>query len=381
MSDDPNRDPNPEPTADGPGEGATPVEMTTPWRRDLGEVGELLAAWAQARVGPDAVVTDAASPGNGMSSETVLFVMTVGGETRRYAARLAPALDVYPVFRDYDIELQARCMRVVREHTAVPAPEVCWVELDPTWLGTPFLVMGRIDGEAPPDIPPYVFEGWVLDATPAQRAALQRRTVEALVGIHSISADAVDLAFLDRDAPGATPLRRQLGAQREYYEWARDGITYPLIERTFAWLEEHFPPEGPAVCLWGDARIGNVLYRDFTPVAVLDWEMAALGPREVDVAWMIFLHTFFDDLAVRFGLPGMDDLMQRDAVVADYEELSGVRLGDLTWFAVFAALRFAIVSVRTSTRGIAYGQMEQPADPDDLIMFRGLLTRMLDGEA
>ena len=46
---------------------------------------------------------------------------------------------------------------------------------------------------------------------------------------------------------------------------------------------------------------------------------------------------------------------------------------------MLAALRFAIVSVRTSTRGIAYGQMEQPADPDDLIMFRGLLERMLDG--
>ena len=50
----------------------------------------------------------------------------------------------------------------------------------------------------------------------------------------------------------------------------------------------------------------------------------------------------------------------------------------LEWFEVLAALRFAIVSVRTSTRGIAYGQMEQPAEPDDLIMFRSLLERMLD---
>ena len=46
---------------------------------------------------------------------------------------------------------------------------------------------------------------------------------------------------------------------------------------------------------------------------------------------------------------------------------------------MFAALRFAIVSVRTSTRGIAYGTMEKPDDPDDLIMFRNLLEQMLDG--
>ena len=52
---------------------------------------------------------------------------------------------------------------------------------------------------------------------------------------------------------------------------------------------------------------------------------------------------------------------------------------NLEWFEVFAALRFAIVSVRTSTRGIAYGTMEKPDDPDELIMFRHLLDQMLDG--
>ena len=36
------------------------------------------------------------------------------------------------------------------------------------------------------------------------------------------------------------------------------------------------------------------------------------------------------------------------------------------------------MSIRTSTRGIAYGQMEKPDDPDDLIMFRGMQERMVD---
>ena len=46
---------------------------------------------------------------------------------------------------------------------------------------------------------------------------------------------------------------------------------------------------------------------------------------------------------------------------------------------MYAALRFAIVSIRTSKRGIAYGTMEEPDDPDDLVMFRGLLEQMLAG--
>jgi aminoglycoside phosphotransferase (APT) family kinase protein len=33
------------------------------------------------------------------------------------------------------------------------------------------------------------------------------------------------------------------------------------------------------------------------PAAVLDWEMTALGPREVDIAWLIFAHMVFHERA------------------------------------------------------------------------------------
>jgi aminoglycoside phosphotransferase (APT) family kinase protein len=270
-------------------------------------------------------------------------------------------------------------MDLVRAHTDVPAPEVRWLELDPQWLGAQFLVMRRIDGEAPPDLPPYVFEGWVLDATPEQRATMQQGSVEVLAKLHTINTENADLSFLARPQHGKTPLEQQVGHERAYYEWAREDTHYPLIERTFAWLDAHWPTEGAAVLNWGDARIGNMLYRDFRPVAVLDWEMATVGPREVDLAWMIFLHEFFHDMAVGFGMPGMTDFMQRASVVSEYEKLSGHVVRNLDWFEVFAALRFAIVSIRTSKRGIAYGVMEEPADPDDLIMFRSLLEAMLAG--
>src|SRR5689334_8137165 len=120
------------------------LELDTPWRRDLTEVGAQLDAWAQAQVAPSARVTNTSSPGNGMSSETVLFEMADGDEvSERYVARLAPMPEVFPVFPEYDIELQAKAMQLVRARTDVPAPEVRWIELDPKWLGTQFLVMKR----------------------------------------------------------------------------------------------------------------------------------------------------------------------------------------------------------------------------------------------
>jgi aminoglycoside phosphotransferase (APT) family kinase protein len=159
-----------------------------------------------------------------------------------------------------------------------------------------------------------------------------------------------------------------------------EGRPVPLLDRAFAWLEDNFPADaGPDVISWGDARIGNILYRDFEPVAVLDWEMATVGPAEIDIAWMIFLHRFFNDLAEKFELPGIPDFMQRDDVARAYEQMTGRAVSALEWFEVFAALRFAVVSIRTSTRAIAYGTMEKPDDPDDLVMFRGLLEQMLDG--
>ena len=134
----------------------------------------------------------------------------------------------------------------------------------------------------PPDNLPYVFDGWLLDATSRQRQRLQDSSVEVLAKIHAIVEPESRFAAL---CPTHT-LRQHVDAQRAYYRWALadDGVRIPLIERTFEWLELHWPAEpGPNVLSWGDARIGNIMYQDFEPVAVFDWEMAALGPRELDL--------------------------------------------------------------------------------------------------
>ena len=355
-----------------------PTTLTTPWRRDPAETLPALTQWVEHTMGSGARVEDLGEPGNGMSSETVLFtVVTPDGVRDRLVARLAPMPDVYPVFQTYDLDLQRRCMDLVRERTTAPAPVCRYLETDVKWLGTPFLVMERVDGEAAPDIPPYVFGGWIMDATVEQRDALLTSSVDVIAQVHTITPQNADLSFITGPDPAASAMTAQLDGQREYYEWAREGVTYPLIERTFDWLVAHQPADRETVLNWGDSRIGNMLYRDFEPVAVLDWEMATVGPREVDIAWMVFLHRFFQDLAVRFEMPGLPEFMTPEVVCATYEKLTGYTPENLGWYEVFGALRFAIVSVRTSTRGMAYGQMERPTDPDDLIMFRTQLDGMI----
>jgi len=354
--------------------------MDTPWRTDPAVMIEHLGKWVAHTVGAGATVTDVNAPdGNGMSSETLLFSVTpAGGDSERYVARLAPKADaMYPVFPEYDLALQRDVMQLVARATDVPVPEIAWYEPDVSWLGSPFLVMHRVDGVVPADIPPYPFGGWLGDATTVDQERLERGALRSLAKLHALTPETHDLGFLARPQHGESWLDQHLNYQRYYYDWGREGQTVPIIERTFAALEATRPPEGPGVLNWGDSRIGNMIFADYEPAAVLDWEMAAIGPAEVDVAWMTFMHAFFQEIAERFGMPGMPDFLTRERAQRIYQEEGGRALEHLDWYEMFAALRFGVVSVRTSLRTIAYGQAEPVRDLDDLIMFKPTLEELL----
>jgi aminoglycoside phosphotransferase (APT) family kinase protein len=358
--------------------------------RDRDELHDRLVTWLAGRV-VDPVISELVVPeSNGMSSETLLFDASwkeprPGGRarmtTQRCAARLSPDPDAAPVFPVYDLERQFNVMRLVAKHSPVPVPRTLWLELDRQPLGTAFFVMERVDGVVPPDVMPYPFGSWLSEASRPDQERLQRASVRVLVDLHGADVTPQDVAFLELDRPGDTALRRHVADQIAYYEWVvSDGARSPLIERGFEWLEDHWPAhEDEPVISWGDSRIGNMIFRDFEPVAVLDWEMVAVGPREIDLGWMIFLHRFLDDIAVQAGLPGMPHFMRFDDVAATYEELSRYTPRDLEFYTLYAALRHAIVMSRVARRQILFGEITMPDDPDDMIMHRAAVQQMLAG--
>ena len=150
--------------------------------------------------------------------------------------------------------------------------------------------------------------------------------MKAIAGLHSIQ-DAVDVfGFLDRASyPGETPLARNLAWARAWYEWAVPGLGgSPMVERALAWLEANEPATATdTVLCWGDSRIGNVMYQDFAPVGVLDWEMARIGPREMDLSWMVFAHQVFESITEVFEMPGMPHFMREEDVLATYAAETG----------------------------------------------------------
>ena len=354
----------------------TTPSIATPWRRDVEEVRAGLTAWARARNGDRATITGVRMPASGMANDTVLFALD--GEP--LVARLAPSPDSrYQTFPNFDLAFQERTMALVRDRSSVPVPDVLHLETRTTWLGVPFMVARAVDGVVASDNPPYLMDpnGWFLRGTPNDWKRLETSTIDIFVQLHQIVDDGESTAFLHVDAPGNTALARQLTSHREYYEWARDGNTIPLLEHAFDLLTNTLPENDRCVLNWGDGRPGNIIYRDFEPVAVLDWEMAGVGPPEVDLAWTTFFQRFFAYFAEQLGVP-VPPMFGRAESVATYEQLSGDTLDDLAWYEALAGLRFGIILARMSLRSIAYGQQLTPSDPDDLIVFAPLLRALLD---
>jgi aminoglycoside phosphotransferase (APT) family kinase protein len=121
-----------------------------------------------------------------------------------------------------------------------------------------------------------------------------------------------------------------------------------------------------------------VLYRDFKPVGVLDWEMATVGPREMDLAWLVFAHRVFESFTTAMEMPGMPEFLREEDVRSTYAELTGVELGDLDWFQVYDAIQWGIVFMRTGARQIRFGEIEPTDDVESLMHHRQLFEQVLD---
>lgn len=344
------------------------------------DMAELLARWLQARLGPDARITDLHAPeSTGYSSETVMYRVDWTGEdgprSARHVLRTRPPGDI-TVFPAYDLEAQARCMERVAEHGDVPVPTVIAYEPDEALLGHPFLVMEHVDGQVPDDNPPFTMMGWLHDAPAPDQQRLYTSALTAMSGLHRLERPQADFSFLDAPVHGPTGTGQQLEWWRAMLEWGRDDRPQPTIEAGFRWLDAHFPREQPPVGLtWGDARVSNMIFQDFEPVALLDWEMASLGPAEIDLAWFIYMNQQFAD---GLNCPQLPGFLDEPATVDLYADLIGRDLADLTWYRIFAGVRFALTMMRIGLGVIADGVVESDADVDRNNLATRFLAQQLD---
>ncbi len=353
--------------------------MPAPQGRDLELTRKQLCEWLSAKL-PDATdltIENLEGPeATGFSNDTVMCDLRYreGGEPREegLVVRIKPT--GYRVFPEYDLGRQFRVMQLLVP-TPVPVPRVFWEEPDPALLGAPFYVMERVEGRIPTDNPPYHVGGWMAEARRQEREAVWWSGLEALCEIHKLDWQGLGFGFLDAPERGATPLEQELCYYEHYLEWAARGKPQPTTEAALDWLQANRPADEPTALLWGDARIGNMIFRENRCAAVLDWEMVTLGNPVEDLGWWIFLDRHHSEGLEAPRLPGFPSY---EETVARYEEQTGRKVENLRYYQVFAGFRFGVIMIRLAQQMVEYGVMPADSDFETNNIVTRLLARILE---
>lgn len=294
--------------------------------------------------------------GSGFSAEIffvdVAYQDETGAQRRTLVVRRQP--QTFEVVFGSDLSLQANMMAALDARGDVPVPAWIGMETDTDVLGAPFLVMGRVDGQAATQRPNYNIEGWLVEMAPAERGHAFESALQALAKVHAIDWRE-GFSFLDRPDRGAPGLEQYLGYLVEWHASLKKGRAMPIIDAAIAHILANKPADADVCVLWGDPTPSNTMWRpDGSVAALIDWELAAIGPPELDMAWWLY----FDDLfSRRFGVTRLEGLPSRDETIAIYERASGRTLRHMDYYDIVVALRMALVAAGAFDRQVAIGNI------------------------
>lgn len=330
---------------------------------DSSRLAQSLRDWLAARMpgAQDLSVTDLFEPAQGYSSRTILFTARwLEGQSHRekgLVARLQRSVSC-PLLAD--IFHQQRVMATASSVPGVPVPAPLELERDPAVLGAPFFLMERASGQVPPDFPSYHAQGWVADLPLTDRTRMWWNGFAAMERLHRIDwRETGELSADQADIPDAGFYLRQF--IRPWFEWAAHGRSFPEIEQAMADMHETVPPVSGASLVWNDARPGNVMFDARQEVtALFDFEVATLGPAEIDIAWWLYADIIFSD---GFGVPRLAGIPTVEAARKGIERLYARDMPDLDYYLALAALKHAVISIRD------YGNEKREANENDHIAF------------
>ena len=288
-------------------------------------------------------VADLVHPTAGLSNETV--IVTLSSRTR-VVVRLPPAVASFP---DHDFLLQARVAELAGS-AGLPVPGPIVTEPDESFVGSPFLVMPFVDGDIPG--PASVFDRWLPEASPEDQRPAQTAMLDPLAG--RAAGDWAGWAVGAELRGANSGLADEVAWWRRFLDWAADGSPHPRFVAVLDWCASTCPtPSAPPSLVWGDPRLENLIFDEHRRVlAVLDWELATIGPAEMDLGWYLGLERILRQMTGGMTVPGFRDDEQ---VVTDWSAAVGRPAEDVEWHEIFAVARSICINVRQAAISAAAG--------------------------
>ena len=297
----------------------------------------------------------------GYSAETIVVPLEIrrGGELRRERVVLRAEVEgtaVYPQQApevDVEVEIQYRAMQGLRHASKLPLAELIGYESDRSVLGNAFFVMRFVEGVVPSVDPPYSREGFFCEASPEDRTRLIQNGLRTLAELHQV--DWREAGFEWLAPPGTRPgTAAQLELWERFAERELHGREHPVMRAGFEWLHAHLPQDHSIGVSWGDSRPGNIIWRDFEPVCLTDFENVAVGPPELDLGWWLMFDRTMHEV---MGVPRLPGDLGREQQRDFYAEVSGRELNDVHYYEVLAAARYCAIVARVMNRHVERGQL------------------------
>jgi aminoglycoside phosphotransferase (APT) family kinase protein len=262
------------------------------------------------------------------------FLLERGDE--RFVLRRPPRPPLPP--SAHDMVREAGLQDAIRVAGFDRLAEIVAVCEDEAVLGVPFYVMRFLDGHVITDELPTGLE----DEDARHRLGLD--LVETLVEIHAADVGRPELAAFAR--PGSY-LERQTRRFTQLWEINKTR-ELPEVERVGAWLTAHLPEPLPETVVHGDYRLGNMMVAPGEPtriLAVLDWEMGAIGDPRADVGYLLATYSEPGGRTSALGstpVTAEPGFPSRAELVEHYAQRSGRDLEPLAWFEALALWKAAV---------------------------------------
>ena len=276
----------------------------------------------------------------GGQSNPTYFLRT---PSRDYVLRKKPPGQLLP--SAHAVEREHRVMRALAA-TGIPVPPTLLMCDDAAIIGTPFFIMGCVDGRVfrQPHLP---------GVNASDRAAMYADMAGVLARLHQVDVDAIGLA--DYGKPG-NYYARQIGRWGQQYAAAKSE-EIESMDRLTAWLPAHIPPGDETAIVHGDYRIENLIFHPTEPriVAIVDWELSTLGHPLADLAYNCLTYHL---PAEALGLVASTDtdrtgMPTEQEYVAMYCERSGrSHIPQWNFYLAFSMFRLASILQGVYARGL-----------------------------
>ena len=210
-----------------------------------------------------------------------------------------------------DLQVQFKVLQCL-EHTSLATPKPYWFEPDPNVLGSPFVVMEKVAGECPN---PWGSKGRGFYQAASDRGQLPVSFTKELAKLHRLDWQGAGLGFLGVPESGPDFVLSEITKWEELINMAQRPRE-PVLEDLIGWLKTNIPTRDKITLVHGAYRTGNLLVKDESISAVLDWELQVLGDPMYDVAYVL------SDLN-RENTDLLSNLVPKDVFYEIYQSESG----------------------------------------------------------